>query len=122
MLSGPPKEDVQEILVDPKLRRRTPCTTCVVKIMLAKAAKKAYGKPPTPWQMDAVTKAADLDGDRRGDRLGDRHGDHNVDRHGDGHAHRPTPPRPFTEPTGFEICTCWRLSFPTAKLNKEHDA
>ena len=87
-----------------------------------KAGKKAYGKTPTPWQMDAVTKAADLDGDRRGDRLGDRHGDHNVDGHGDGHAHRPTPPRPFTEPTGFEICTCWRLSFPTAKLNKEHDA
>ena len=24
-----------------------------------KAAKKAYGKPPTPWQMDAVTKAAE---------------------------------------------------------------
>ena len=55
MLSGPPKEDVQEILVDPKLRRRTPCTTCVVKIMLAKAAKKAYG---------------------HGDRLGDRHAPH----------------------------------------------
>jgi len=30
-----------------------------VKIMLTKAAKKAYGKPPTPWQMDAVTKAAE---------------------------------------------------------------
>ena len=64
MLSGPPKEDVQEILFDPKLRRRTPCTFLVVygagksvKIMLAKAAKKAYG---------------------HGDRLGDRHAPHVV--------------------------------------------
>ena len=24
-----------------------------------KAGKKAYGKTPTPWQMDAVTKAAE---------------------------------------------------------------